>query len=82
MNKKDMTPKGIAERVCKLIDLDIELLSEYDAPSVRINLSEQLHRYKKAQRRVEKDLYCSLDYQLLCRKVNKLDFLLNGVKCD
>lgn len=56
MNKSDMTPEGIANRTYQLIKADLETLEECNSPSIILNISEQLGRYKKAIKRINKDI--------------------------
>ncbi len=78
MNKLDMTPAGIAERTYKLIKDDIETIDECKSPSVILNISEQLGRYKKALARIENDL-SRWDRSVIIFSIYKLEKKLNGV---
>lgn len=78
MLKQDMSSIAISERVVKLIENDLETLKECDCCCIRTNLVEQLKRYKKAQKRVFKEIWCTRHYQVMSHQINKLDFLLNG----
>ncbi len=82
MNKKEMIQQGIAERTIRLIDLDIEMISEFDHPSTRIYISEQVGLYHKAKLCIAGEMGSTAIYRKLCRKLNKLDFLVNGVESE
>jgi hypothetical protein len=79
MKKSDMTPEGIASRTYQLIMADLETLEECNSPSIILNISEQLGRYKKALARVDMDL-SYWDYSRLTYSIDKLEQKLNEVK--